>query len=454
MPGPYSANHRSLLVGGGAAAAVSDYVSSGLVMLLDGSDTSTMTRTVNRVDAWNDKLGSGKSVATSANGVGFNPSFVSSLFSNSGGVRFTRGSNLYLESAAAFTSLNWANGWTVLFAGQITDGLSFFGASDSSNALGFGGLGTRLGQGSSMNVKEGYPISTNCVFGSRYAGAATGGIKPILDGSAFTSVTGTSGVGVGNFGKLQVGGLLPGQSSSMDVRAIYFYNRALSDDELTRMNRYIKTLYGFADLAAPTWNIVVDGNSLANGSASLGPNWTMDTGIRAATGTPTPRDYVNVALSGVETPTLTTRAAATVDTLYNTAITAKKRILIIWEISNHLINASVTDVIAYAAIKAYCQARKSAGWKVIVCTCLPRTQAGINANFETYRTSVNASINANAISEGWADAVADIGGDATIGAAGAPNSTTNYNADKIHLNSTGHGIAKTYITNAINLVTA
>ncbi len=48
----------------------------------------------------------------------------------------------------------------------------------------------------------------------------------------------------------------------------------------------------------------------------------------------------------------------------------------------------------------------------------------------------------------------DIGGDATIGLVANVSNTTWYNADQIHLNSTGHGIAKTYITNAINTVAA
>ncbi len=65
---------------------------------------------------------------------------------------------------------------------------------------------------------------------------------------------------------------------------------------------------------------------------------------------------------------------------------------------------------------------------------------------------MNSSINSNAISEGWADAVADIGGDTTIGQTGDYSNGTYY-SDGIHLTDAGHTIAATYITAAINAVT-
>lgn len=46
-------------------------------------------------------------------------------------------------------------------------------------------------------------------------------------------------------------------------------------------------------------------------------------------------------------------------------------------------------------------------------------------------------------------ALADVGADATIGAAGASNNVTYY-SDKTHLTTAGYAIAATLIKNAIN----
>lgn len=419
-------------------------------MTFDGADTATMTRVGNRVDAWNDISGNGYSLVTGFAGEGFNPDYNAALFGGAGGIRWD--GNDFLEEAGASVPMDW-HGWTILVVGQLKGaGNSYAYAADGNgNALGVQAIGTRFGLSLVAGTKEGIPLSQSCVFGSRWNGTTWHAIQnaelfPVYNGTYTGPAAATT------FGKLQFGGSQPGGSCNMDIRAVYIYNRSLSEDELVRMTRYLQGLYGFSALPDPTWNIVVDSNSMGFGIASGGGNWTMDVGIRQANGGPGPRDYINLSYNGITTEDLAARAAATVDPYYDSSFAAERRILIFWELTNSLRGLGVVAADVYATAKAYCQARKAVGWKVIIGTCLPRNEAGTNPTFEADRIWVNAQIVANAVSEGWADQVADIGGDAVIGAPGACDGSK-FESDHIHLNEAGHAIAKAYITAAINAIT-
>lgn len=432
----------------GSADNIASFVTKGLVMWLDASDTSTLTLTGTRVDVWRDKLGSNLGVSTGFAGTGFNPTYGASFFNNKGGVRFLGNPARFLESPDSFTNMTWSS-WTVLMAMQRNSATLFFMVSDSSRSIFGAGLCNRLGEGSATQSYQGFPLSQNLVVGAQYTGVSH---FYIFEGERSSVATGGPTIGSGPFGKLQIGGILPGGAAGFDLAGAFFFNRELVPVELLKMTRWIERYYGFTGVTASTWNIVVDGNSITAGYVST-TVWATDAGIREANGSPGIIDYKNFAKAGIETPGMTLRGAETIDPWYQSDYPANKRMLIVSEIGNDLANLSQTDTGAYNNIKAYCQARKAAkNWPIILCTCLPRTAAGINANFETYRLSVNSQILSNAISEGWADAIADFGGDATIGATGASDDTTYYNTDKIHLNATGQGIAKTYITSAINTI--
>lgn len=193
------------------------------------------------------------------------------------------------------------------------------------------------------------------------------------------------------------------------------------------------------------YNIVADGNShvVADFYDSSVKQPVRD-GVLDAVVTPdaTQYDFINMGHNGWSTTDLSARAANDIDLLYESALTTNN-IVIFWEGTNDISILGKTDVQAYANIKSYCQARKAAGWRVIVATIMPRNGGG--ANHETYRTSVNTSIRTNAISEGWADAVADVGGDASLQ---NPSNTT-YFRDGLHLTQAGQLIALEYFKAAI-----
>jgi hypothetical protein len=414
------------------------------LMFLNAQKPSSMYLTGTRVDEIMDANGSGRSVATSASlSTAYNPTYNSALFGGRGGISFNGAQ--YLESPAAFPELNWTRGFTILIAGTYKSG--FFAAADSVAIICGAGMGARLGIGTYGCSWQGLPL-TPCIFGLSWDGFSKATL--ILNGESFTFTEGSFSNSIGPFGKLQVGGIIgAGSSMSFDMAGMKIWSECLDSQDVQVESDLMADCFGITYQTTPNYNIVVDGNSLAVGYFGYDTT-TMWDGIRAITGM-TPLDVINVANSGLETPSMHDRAALTTDIHLNQSIPHKRRVLIVWEITNDLANLTQTDAGAYANIKNYCQARVAAGWRVVVCTCLPRTQTGINANFETYRLSVNSSINANAISEGWASAIADIGGDATIGATGASDNTTYY-LDKIHLTAAGHSIAKTYITSALTSI--
>lgn len=409
-------------------------------IFLDAQKPQSLFLTGTRVDQWMDAGGSGLCVQTGSLGTGYNPTFDATLFGGKGGVTFS-GANQYLESPAVFP-LSWARGFTVLCAGTYRAG--FFGASDSSAVLIGAALGTRLGLGTAGQSEHGLPL-VPCVFGLRWDRSE---VSFILNGKTYPVHEGSPITGSGAFGKLQVGGLEPGGSLNADIAGFQIFDAVLGDGDIFLQCAVMQKKYGFILPPCPKYNLVVDGNSLAVGYWSNGVT-TMWDGVKAAASDITPLDMVNLANSGFTTPVLTARAQSLIDPLLNLEVPNQRRVLLVWEITNDLSSLTQTDAGALANIQAYCTARKAAGWKVILATCLPRNPTGINTSFETYRLSVNASIRANAVSGGWADAIADIGNDSTIGAMGAYTNTTYYNGDGIHLTAAGHAIAATYITSAL-----
>lgn len=169
-----------------------------------------------------------------------------------------------------------------------------------------------------------------------------------------------------------------------------------------------------------------------------------------------PLDWRNVAIGGTDVSQMISRAATRVDPLYRTAPQTKPQIVILWGGTNNLSNATTT----YNNIKSYCTARQTVGWKCVILTILPRTQAGISPSFETLRQSVNASLRADfptATGESniwtgasYADYLVDIGSDSTIGDTGDELNTTYY-LDKVHLTSAGYAIIADYVKKAIQL---
>ena len=97
-------------------------------------------------------------------------------------------------------------------------------------------------------------------------------------------------------------------------------------------------------------------------------------------------------------------------------------------------------------MQTYCLARKATGWKIVVCTMLPRQYTTSSAN-ETVRQTLNTWVRANYAS--FADVLCDVGNDPNIGQAQQDANTTYFSADRIHCTPAGYGIVSNYVNAAI-----
>ena len=162
------------------------------------------------------------------------------------------------------------------------------------------------------------------------------------------------------------------------------------------------------------------------------------------------------AVGGSTLASMSARGAA-VDALLPTNRTGRTFILSVEIGTNDLFNyPGATDAIAAAAyasaLQTYIAARRAAGWKVITCTILPRSDAGLTAPEIAAHNARRALLRTTQLS--WVgtlvDGCADFANDATMGPDAASNNTTYYNADKIHPIAAGHTILETIIRTVAN----
>jgi|GEM_PF-3121535 len=155
-------------------------------------------------------------------------------------------------------------------------------------------------------------------------------------------------------------------------------------------------------------------------------------------------DMKNLGVGGQTTQMMAADAAAEVDPLF--AASRRRNILVCWEGTNDLILGSAPPYDArqaYRHLAAYCKARQRAGFRVVICSVLPR---GRSAAFYEARNALNADLRAHWRS--FADALADVGANRTIGADGAETDATYYR-DTVHLTAAGYAIVARVVAGAV-----
>ena len=187
--------------------------------------------------------------------------------------------------------------------------------------------------------------------------------------------------------------------------------------------------------------VVFDGCSLVD-DAGLAPEDGMPAQVMALL--PAGLDMKNLGVGGQTTPMMAADAAVEVDPLYDPARPAT--ILVVWEGTNDLILGSAPPYdagLAYRHLAAYCAARRRAGFRVVVCTVLPR---GRSAAFYEARNALNAELRAHWPS--FADGLADVAADKAIGADGAETDAAYYR-DTVHLTAAGYAIVAGEVAGAV-----
>lgn len=196
---------------------------------------------------------------------------------------------------------------------------------------------------------------------------------------------------------------------------------------------------GKLSIAAARPLIVFDGDSMTAGSGvfrgATYPALTAD-GIIGA-------KVHKFGVAGQNVALMLADAATQIDPLVDPT---RLNVLCLLGGTNDLNNGAASAETVYTRIVTYCQARRAAGFKVIVGTVLPRDPAGSGEAFEADRQSVNTSIRANWAT--FADALADVGADILIGSVGAFSNMA-YFADGTHPTSLGCEIIASYYRAAL-----
>lgn len=128
---------------------------------------------------------------------------------------------------------------------------------------------------------------------------------------------------------------------------------------------------------------------------------------------------------------------------------------------------SVAAATVITRIQTFCAGRKAAGFKVLVMSILPRSDAGNPGGFEAARATVNAALRADfnvattdarifkpAAGITYADGFADIAANNVIGDAGDELNTTYYQADQCHMKPAGYTYLATDAYNGLIILDA
>jgi hypothetical protein len=138
--------------------------------------------------------------------------------------------------------------------------------------------------------------------------------------------------------------------------------------------------------------VIFDGNSLTRGYGASTSNDYPSQTLRLLGSQWTGQNF---GVDGQTTAQMASDAATQIDPLYNTTNYAQN-VLVAWEVTNDLyFGGDATN--AYNRFVSYCQARRAAGFKVVVLTVLPRSNGSTPTSFETSRQTINAQIRANCV---------------------------------------------------------
>jgi lysophospholipase L1-like esterase len=187
--------------------------------------------------------------------------------------------------------------------------------------------------------------------------------------------------------------------------------------------------------------VVFDGCSLVDDDG-LAPEDGMPAQVMALL--PSGFGMKNLGVGGQTTQMMAADAAAEVDPLYDAA--RPTCVLVCWEGTNDLILGAAPPYDArqaYEHLAAYCKARQRAGFRVVICTVLPR---GRSAAFYEARDQLNAELRTHWRS--FADGLADVAADKTIGGNGAETDAMYYR-DTVHLTAAGYAIVAGVVAGAV-----
>lgn len=295
-----------------------------------------------------------------------------------------------------------------------------------------------------MGPTQGYYfIAGPTEFGNHYlsAQAAVGMLMRARYNGASSSLVGNGAVGMtGNAGaNTYSDGMTLGSSgnqaagffANIDLAEICVYSGTLSAANELALFNYFNAKYA---LGMTKRQVICDGDSLTDGHG-VGAGNDYPAQMHALLGGAPVWWKVNLGVGGQTIQQMETDAATQIDPTYNT--NRIKNILSAWGGTNDIIFGA-DDTTTYNRIVTYCTNRRAAGWKVVISDIIAR--GNFTAQMNTYKASVNSQIAANWTT--FADAFVQLSADSRLQ---NPNDTTYYDADTVHLTTTGYGVVASLI---------
>lgn len=227
--------------------------------------------------------------------------------------------------------------------------------------------------------------------------------------------------------RLQVGynALVGGLQFTGEVYYASIYNAAHNDSDISTQYSAVNSLMAGRgiSMAANDIFIMCEGDSI-----TIDVNNYAKHAVCAMT---TPTLAHNKAVVGNKIAELVANASV-VDSYYSAS--RSKNILSVLIGANDLSGAA-TAADFVADVKAYCLARRAVGWKILICTILPRQASGV-PNY-TKRNAANSLIVGDT---SFYDAIAQFDLVSGMGADGDEENATNYDAQKTHPTDTGFAL--------------
>lgn len=321
--------------------------------------------------------------------------------------------------------------WTMLVEfSDAPDGNQIMAGYYSGGTLNFGlrpnlgGTGRSYFNGATRSVKNG----------------ASGGIMAIAGKNAYFNGNPDGTLAAG--GTANGGSIHIGKSNTISIyyggkiQRVGIWNRTLSAAE---MQTIIDSIWS----GSLDYTVVCEGDSMTAGvGATAGNDYPAQLDALLGAG----YNVTNVGFSGHTLNNMTSDAATT-DSLR--VAVYRRNIICAWGGTNDIYfgqDAAST----YAEYVTYCNARRANGWKVVAFTMLPRSSGGTPGDFETSRQTFNTSVRADWTT--FADALADVAANTTIGDAGDETNTTYY-GDLLHLTDAGYAIVANAVKTAVLSIT-
>lgn len=231
-------------------------------------------------------------------------------------------------------------------------------------------------------------------------------------------------------------------TTDLEIASMVLWPRALTDAEVKTSEAVLTARASVYSIAVTDDDVIwmAEGDSITIDTNAYVKKFGANATINVIGGTR--------AVIGDVVANLVSRAAS-VDSCIPETTGGKKFVLSILVGANDLTGATTTTTFL-TNLAAYCDARRAAGWTVILCTILPNTNSGFNAKRNVANTEIRLWTTGGSTIPGiHADYICDFAADATMGPDAAASDNSLY-GDGIHPTNLGHTYLEAVIRPVLN----